>query len=209
VRVYSVATGQRGYRPGAASAVTEQPSAVVSDPVLARLVGGSEASPALGQATGPLKVVTWSAFGAIWLLTTWRATSRRQFWGWSLILLLAWYWLLSAGFWPWYVIWSLALAALAPTSQAARLTMLLSATVLFLYVSNGYRGSDHTWIYTYRSVPALALPLLIFGLLLSGDLTLGRRSGGESNGPESDETGAGQRHRHPPEAAGSTSPRAL
>jgi hypothetical protein len=82
------------------------------------------------------------------------------------VILLASYWLVATEIWPWYVIWSLALAALLPTSRPAMLAMLLSATVLSLYVTIGYERSSQSWIFTYRSLPAFVLPLVLFPLLI-------------------------------------------
>jgi len=51
-----------------------------------------------------------------------------------LLLMLVTWW-----FWPWYVIWGLALAALMPLSAHARVFVLFSATAMLIYVSSPWR----------------------------------------------------------------------
>src|SRR5207248_2948579 len=50
-----------------------------------------------------------------------------------LLVLMSWW------FWPWYVIWGLALAALLPWSSYSRLFVLFSATAMLIYVSSPWR----------------------------------------------------------------------
>jgi alpha-1,6-mannosyltransferase len=50
-----------------------------------------------------------------------------------LLVLMTWW------FWPWYVIWGLALAALLPSSSYARLFVLFSMTAMLLYVSSPWK----------------------------------------------------------------------
>jgi hypothetical protein len=77
--------------------------------------------------------------------------------------MLASYWLIAAWIFPWYVIWALALAAFVPASLPALLAVLLSATSLTLYATICYENTGATeWIFTYRSLPAFVLPLLLF-----------------------------------------------
>jgi len=172
-RVYDPNSGRTGYLHESALVVTERPATAEGDPVLARLEAGSESSPSVLQANTWLRLVTWGAFGAVSLLAAWRTADLRGFLVWSTVVMLALYWLVGGYIWPWYPIWSLALAALVPTSLPARLAAVLSATVLSLYVTGGYQGTAHEWIYTYRSLPAFVLPLVLF-LLSLGVGRLGR-----------------------------------
>jgi hypothetical protein len=160
--VYNPATGRKGYVHEQALVETDRPAAADTDPVLAQLEAGPMSSPTALQANAWLRLLTWIAFGAFWLLAAWRATHLRGFVVWSAAVMLATYWLVITEAWPWYPIWALALAALAPTSRVAGLAALLSATVLSLYITGGYQGSDQEWIYTYRSLPAFVLPLALF-----------------------------------------------
>ena len=81
-------------------------------------------------------------------------------------LLLASYWLVNTAFYAWYVVWALALAALVPASAPALLAALLSATTLAIYATTGFdvNGDPLEWIFTYRSLLFLGLPLVLFAL---------------------------------------------
>ncbi len=162
--VYSPATKQKGHLHGEGVAQTERPAAADTDPVLARLEAGPAASWTVQQAHQWMRVLGWGALGAIWLAAAWHATDLRRLLVGATAVMLAAYWLVLTWFWPWYVIWALALAALVPTSWPAGLAVVLSATVLSLYAAGGYQGSAHEWIYTYRSLPAFVLPLLLWPL---------------------------------------------
>jgi hypothetical protein len=127
-------------------------------------LSGTRPSATALQANAYLRLTCWLAFGAFGLLAARRARDLRGFLVWSAATMLASYWLVSAWFFPWYVIWALALAALVPTSAAAGLTAILSASVFSIYVGFSLMGSDHWWIYIYRSLPAFLLPPLLFFL---------------------------------------------
>ena len=105
----------------------------------------------------------WSSFGLAWLWAAWYASDLRRFLAGSAALMLAACWLIASWVFPWYVIWPLAFAAFVPASWPALLAALLSATVLTLYATIGYDNTGRTeWIFTYRSLPAFAMPLLLF-----------------------------------------------
>jgi alpha-1,6-mannosyltransferase len=70
------------------------------------------------------------------------------------LLLLAWW------FWPWYVIWGLALAALLPWSGPGRLFVLFSMTAMAGYVSFSWGGALWNWSTNYAA--AIGTPLLVF-----------------------------------------------
>jgi hypothetical protein len=169
VRVYDPATGRKGYVPEDATRVyrgpdgSEQPPVAQADPALIRWELGR--SPTAVRADAWLRRAGWSAFGLAWLGAAWYARDLRRFLVGSAALMLASYWLIASWFFPWYVLWALAFAALVPTSPPALLAALLSATVLTLYASTGFEKTGATqWVCTYRSLPALGLPLLLFGL---------------------------------------------
>jgi hypothetical protein len=50
-----------------------------------------------------------------------------------LLVLMSWW------FWPWYVVWGLALAALLPTSAYGRLFVVFSVTAMLIYLSSPWR----------------------------------------------------------------------
>jgi hypothetical protein len=162
--VYDAATGRKGYVRNRDVRKTDPPDAVASDPALARMAEGAKTSPTVLQANALIRLGSWAAFGAFLALAAWRATDLRRFLVWSAAALLTVYWLVAAWFWPWYVVWALALAALVPSSRPAGLAALLSASALSLYATFGFDHTAQGWIFTYRSLPIFLLPLVLFGL---------------------------------------------
>ncbi len=66
-------------------------------------------------------------------------------WGWALL----WYELVASGwFWPWYVTWAVALAALAPWGRLSIATLLLAGGALTLYAFLPLQSSP---VYGYRA----------------------------------------------------------
>jgi len=72
-----------------------------------------------------------------------------------LVLVLMTWW-----FWPWYIVWGLALAALLPLSSHGRLFVLFSMTAMLGYVSFYWGGALWNWSTNYAA--ALGTPLLVF-----------------------------------------------
>jgi hypothetical protein len=184
LRVYNPTSGSKGYVHGGSLTAADRSAVASSDPALTQLEAGPASSPTALQANTLLRLGGWLAFGAFWLLAVWQAGDLRSFLSWSAATMLASYWLVSASFWPWYVVWALAPAALVSTSRAAGLAALLSATVLSLYLLAGLAallsavmhglalpvraGSADAWVYDYRSLIALVLPLVLFLFLQLG-----------------------------------------
>lgn len=158
--VTDTTTHKNGYLGTRDAVQTERPDLVDSDPLLARLEGGPEASPAVAGANRLLRAVTWLVFVGVGLFAAWRSTSPRHLAIYATVVFLATYWLVLGWFWPWYLIWALAPATLVSDTGSARLAVLLSATVLSLYILTGL----DEWAYHYRSLPAFILPLLLFPL---------------------------------------------
>jgi hypothetical protein len=166
-RVYSPTTGHKGYIHLEAVRDSEAPSEARADSDLVRWQLGR--SPIAARVDAWLKLAMWSAFGLAWLGAAWYAGNLRRFLAGSAALMLAACWLIASWVFPWYVIWPLAFAAFVPASRPALLAALLSATVLTLYATIGYDNTGRTeWIFTYRSLPAFALPLLLFSVVSLG-----------------------------------------
>jgi hypothetical protein len=121
--------------------------------------------PTVVLANNFLRAVLWLAFAAFGLLCAWRTNSFAEFPVWSAAALLASYFLIITEIWPWYANWAVAVGALATNRAPAKLAAILSACVLTLYITFGFQGSDQNWIYTFRSLPAFVLPLLIWFVL--------------------------------------------
>ncbi len=82
-------------------------------------------------------------------------------WGWTLFAYIC---LASVWFWPWYVIWVLALAALAPGTSLARAAMVLSTTALLITVA---RAVQPSFGYEPGSIPLFVfLPPLGYAALM-------------------------------------------
>jgi alpha-1,6-mannosyltransferase len=71
-----------------------------------------------------------------------------------LLVLMTWW------FWPWYVVWGLALACLLPGTAHMRLFVIFSATAMLLYISSPWR--QQLWNFTSPYPLALGTALLIF-----------------------------------------------
>ncbi|HTE84868.1 MAG TPA: glycosyltransferase family 39 protein, partial [Dehalococcoidia bacterium] len=71
-----------------------------------------------------------------------------------LLVLMTWW------FWPWYVVWGLALAALVPSTAHSRLFVLFSATVMLVYVSSVWRLS--LWNFNSFFPLAIGTALMVF-----------------------------------------------
>ena len=143
----------------------KRPAVANADPLVPLLEVAPMRRPAVIRANAILRIVTWLGFAAFGLLAAWRTVNFTQFLVWSAASLLASYYFIITEIWPWYPIWALALAAMAPSRLPAKLAMLLSGCVLTFYVTLGYQGSEPEWIFRYRSIPAFVLPLAIFTVL--------------------------------------------
>jgi hypothetical protein len=161
LRVYHPASERVGYLfAGDAGPIPRPPEAVTDE--IRRLEAGPAASAATAQANAVVRLAGAAGFVALWLIAAWRAARLRAFVVWSVALLVGFYFLVATWFWPWYVVWALALAALTPTSRLSGFTALLSATALSLYLSHGFQDSTQHWIYQQRALVSFALPLALF-----------------------------------------------
>ena len=72
--------------------------------------------------------------------------------------------------WPWYAVWPLAFGALKPMNSPTRLAVLLSAGMATLYGFLDYCNTEFDWLYAYRSIPTIVLPVVLFALLKCVDV---------------------------------------
>ena len=112
-------------------------------------------------------MVTWSLFVAFGLLAAWKTTDFDRFVLWGTAFFLASQLLVFTKIWPWYVVWPLAYGALKPGSQGARLAIMLSAGMTLTYALLDYCNTPWDWLYDYRSIFTIVLPVVLFGLLIS------------------------------------------
>jgi hypothetical protein len=83
-----------------------------------------------------------------------------------LILLMLVYWLVATWFFPWYLIWGLAVAALRPRGPLVWSLVVWSATVLVYYgLAPLEWDPSRRWLYDWRVVPMFFPPLLVLGWL--------------------------------------------
>jgi hypothetical protein len=162
MRVYAPQTGQKGYVLREHLDSTDRPALAESDPVLIRWEMGR--SPIAERADIVVKLPSWILFGLAWLIAAFYARDVGRFLLAAPALLLASFWLIDPTFWPWYLIWAVALAALVPASGPALLSAVLSATTLMVYATMGFDDPRDSleWIYTYRSITFFGVPLAVF-----------------------------------------------
>ncbi len=96
---------------------------------------------------------------------TWRVRSFDDFLGSGLILLLLSTALVWTFFFPWYMLWPLALACLQPDRAWARLTAMIATSVLLVYVFGGLGEAERRQLfYQLRGLIIFCLPLALFAL---------------------------------------------
>jgi hypothetical protein len=120
-----------------------------------------------------LKSLALLAFGLLWL---WEMRRTRTLegtltaWGWALV----WYALIASGwFWPWYVTWAVAVAAVAPWGRLQVVTQLLAGGALTLYAFLPLHAAG---AYGFRSVVAFG-PALLYLLYLAYQFWQGQTNG--------------------------------
>jgi len=115
VYVYDPADRQRGFvRTADVEETSEQPDAQ-NDPALADLLlplGQRSLSVRVSLA---IRFVTWLVFGAAFFWLVCRTRSVVEVPAKCLILLVFAFYLVASWFWPWYVLWALPVAAVAPS----------------------------------------------------------------------------------------------
>lgn len=94
---------------------------------------GASPSAARGAVQTGLKLAALAGFAAIWLLQLRRVRDVQGMltaWAWTLVGYVV---VASVWFWPWYVTWAVAFAALLPWGVLAEATLLLAGGALTLY----------------------------------------------------------------------------
>jgi hypothetical protein len=166
--VYDPTGRQRGFvRTANFEETSEQPDSQ-NDPVLAELLLPLGQRSLSVRVSLTIRLVTWLVFGVVffWLLSRTRNVDELP--QKCLTLLVLALYLVASWFWPWYVLWALPLAALAPGGPARMLTIQLSFTVLLLYAL-----SESAWTYSWRAAFVFGLPL--FGTTITCVIARARR----------------------------------
>lgn len=167
LRVFDPVSRQRGYVHEDVTDVIERPALAESDATIEDMEQMVCERHTARTANVILRIVTWLLMAAFGLLAAWKAADFPRYITWSAAAMLAVLFLIITEIRPWYLNWALLLAALAPSRTPARLATMASLGALTLYFSLTYEGGEHTWIATWRSIPAFVVPLLIFGFMLS------------------------------------------
>jgi hypothetical protein len=153
--VYDPTDHQRGFvRTSNFEETSEQPKSQ-NDPALADL------SLPLGQralsvrVSVTIRLATWLLFGAAFFWLVCRTRTATELAEKCLILLVLALYLVASWFWPWYLLWALPLAAIAPSGSARTMAIQLSFTVLLLYAL-----SESAWAYSWRAAFVFGIPLV-------------------------------------------------
>jgi hypothetical protein len=99
------------------------------------------------------------------MLAVWKARSFEDFLFWGTAFFLAAQLLVFSQIWPWYAVWPLAFGALRPRSSLTVLAVLLSAGLAALYGLLGYCNTGLEWVYDYRSMFIVVLPVVVFAVM--------------------------------------------
>ncbi len=183
LRVFDPVSRRRGYVYYPSVDEIADPDGYDNDPDVSHLEDTLLDWPTVLKASALVHNVFWSLFAVFGLIAAWRTRDFDLFLIWAAAVMLASYYTLMTQFWPWYVIWAVALGALKPEALPAKFALLLSASVLTLYITLGCEDGDHEWIYVYRSLFAVVLPLLLFGLYCGGRFRLFARRRLVESGP--------------------------
>lgn len=155
LHVYDPASRQYGY----VGARLTRPSRPPPEALDGREPPGVANDPEAVMANRLVRLGLGLPFAALALWLTWRVRSLDDFLQSGLVTLLISTVLAWTFFFPWYVLWALALAALRPGSAGARLTALASAGALMVYVFGGMDfAARHTDLYQFRGLAVYGLP---------------------------------------------------
>jgi len=136
-----------------------------ADPVVRQLAVSPQDWPTVVTANRWIRVTTWTLLAAFGLLAAWKTRDLETFLTWGTSFFLAALLLVFTRLWPWYIIWPLALGALTPRSAATRLALLLSAGLILFYPLQSYCNTRLEWLYDYRSLITIVLPVVAFAVL--------------------------------------------
>ena len=179
-RVYDPLERTAGYVALSALRSTSRPADLAADPEVAayeRAPAGSSA--AANQVNLVIRGAGWLVvLATLVALMRSAATADQLVRGWLILLTLV-YWLVATWFFPWYLIWGLAVAALRPRGPLVWSLVAWSAAVLLYYgLAPLERDEALEWLYRWRVVPMFLPPLLVLGWY-----ALRRQAGGRPAAP--------------------------
>jgi hypothetical protein len=165
LRVFDPESRLVGYVPATNLGPIDPPPERMADPEIAARSLGPVGSQDLIDANQQIRVVGWTVFVVAFLLALVFGTvsASRLVVAWVALCLVLDY-LTLTWFWPWYVLWGLIPAALAPRAFATRMTLYLGWGVLMLYALMGFMDTRFWYLHNYRALPVFLLPIVLFAL---------------------------------------------
>jgi len=167
LHVYEPRLDRFGYVPADEVAQVSAPSSVAAAGATAAALEDAGRSPTARRANLILRLAAAGGFLAAFAAVLRKTRTLADALGSSLLVLFLSYWLIETWFWPWYLVWSLAFAALQPRS---RLTLLVNGLCLTTLVLNAQANVDMVpylaTAYEYRSMLIFGLPLAAAGVWL-------------------------------------------
>ena len=161
-RIYDPVTRETGYVPLSVLRSSRRPAAAVDDPEIAEYERAPTAAGISNGVNLAIRGFGWAVFLVV-LLALMRSVRRPEdlLSGWLLLLTLV-YWLVATWFFPWYLIWGLAIAALRPRGALVWALVVWSAAVLLYYGIVPLEGNPAAgWVYRWRVIPMFLPPLLV------------------------------------------------
>ena len=161
-RVFDPASRTTGYVALSALRTTVRPRSLDADPEVASYETGPTGGAVAARVNAAIRLLGWLVVAAIGTALLWRAaTPDHLLSGWLALLTLV-YWFVATWFFPWYLIWALAIAALRPRGPLVWALVVWSAAVLTYYGLVTLEGDPALgWLYRWRAVPMFLPPLLV------------------------------------------------
>ncbi len=165
-RVYDPIGRIDGFVAQATLRAAPRPANLANDPEIAAEERAPTGSAVANGINTAIRLAGWLAVLATLLVLMWSAaTPDRLVRGWLILLTLV-YWLVATWFFPWYLIWGLAVAALRPRGPLVWSLVVWSATVLVYYGLAPLEWDPaRRWLYDWRVIPMFLPPLLVLGWL--------------------------------------------
>ncbi len=163
-RVYDPTSRLTGYVSLSALRSTTRPTELAEDQELAAYERGPAGTNVARQVNLVIRAAGWLVVGLAMLALMRSAHTPDQLLsGWLTLLVLV-YWLVATWFFPWYLLWGLAIAALRPRGALAWAMVVWSAGVLLYYgLAPLERDRTLDWLYHWRAVPMFLPPLVVLG----------------------------------------------
>jgi hypothetical protein len=142
-----------------------EPANAQNDPVIKSLSVSPQDWPTVVAANRWIRYTTWSLFALFGLAAALRVRDFDSFLNWSTAFFIVALLLVFTRIWPWYGLWPLAFAAVTPAAPRALLAVLMSAGLTTSYALMGCCNTRLEWLYDYRSLFTIVLPVLLALLL--------------------------------------------